>query len=412
MCKMTNWKRNVTLYIIGQFVSMFGSMLVQYAITWQITLETKSGVIMTLFTCAALLPMTLISPFAGVWADRYNRKYLIIISDASIALITLGLALVYISGYKNIWLMLIVVVARSFGQGIQMPAVSAMIPQIVPVGSLQRFNGIQSSVQSLNMFAAPMVAGILLSFLPIEYIFFIDVVTALIGISIILIFVRVSGIVHTEKIKHGLKAYLHELREGLQYINSKAWLKLLIIYNGFFSFFASPSALLTPLQTARTFGDDVWRLTAIEIAFSLGAVLGGILISVWGGFKNKTHTIILACVLFGLTGFLLGIVPVFWIYLGVMLICGVTIPIFNTPSMTLLQSKVDPNKMGRVFSVIMMFTGLAMPLGMVIFGPLGDLVPIEWLLIVSGAVIFISGLALLRMDSLIEIGRNQDSKQA
>ncbi|TCL53808.1 DHA3 family macrolide efflux protein-like MFS transporter [Kineothrix alysoides] len=403
---MTNWKRNATLYIIGQFVSMFASMLVQHSITWQITLETKSGVIMTLFTCAALLPMTLISPFAGVWADRHNRKYLIVISDACIALITLGLAAAYISGYKNIWLMFIVVVARSFGQGIQQPAVSAMIPQIVPTESLQRFNGIQSSIQSLNMFAAPMAAGALLSLLPIEYIFFIDVVTAAIGISIVLIFVKVSGVLRTEEVKRGVKAYFHELREGLRYINSKAWLKLIIIYSTFFGFFASPAALLTPLQTARTFGDDVWRLTAIEIVFSIGAVMGGILISVWGGFKNKAHTIIMACALFGLTGFLLGVVPDFWVYLGVMLICGVTMPLFNTPSMTLLQSKIEPDKMGRVFSVMMMFGGLAMPLGMVVFGPLGDVVRIEWLLIASGIVLFVSGLALLRARSLIEIGKS------
>ncbi|MDR1706968.1 MAG: MFS transporter [Prevotella sp.] len=401
---MNNWKLNATLYIIGQFVSMFGSMLVQHAITWQITLETKSGVIMTLFTCAALLPMTLISPFAGVWADRHNRKHLIIASDACIALITLGLAVVYISGYKNIWLVFIVVVARSFGQGIQHPAVSAMIPQIVPTESLQRFNGIQSSIQSLNMFVAPMAAGALLSFLPLEYIFFIDVATAAIGICIVLIFVKVSGAPRTEEIKYGVKAYFHEMRQGLRYINSKAWLKLIIIYSAFFSFFASPSALLTPLQTARTFGDDVWRLTAIEIVFSMGAVIGGILISIWGGFKNKAHTIVTACVLFGLTGFLLGVVPNFWVYLGVMLICGVTIPLFNTPSMTLLQSKIEPDKMGRVFSVMMMFSGVAMPLGMLVFGPLGDVVRIESLLIASGMVIFVSGLALLRARSLIEIG--------
>ena len=107
-------------------------------------------------------------------------------------------------------------------------------------------------------------------------------------------------------------------------------------FSALFSFFASPAALLTPLQTARTFGDDVWRLTAIEIMFSLGAVIGGILISIWGGFKNKAHTIVLACMAFGLTSVLLGIVPNFWIYLGIMFACGVTMPMFNTPSMTLM----------------------------------------------------------------------------
>lgn len=402
---MTNWKRNAVLFIIGQFVSLFGSMLVQYAITWQITLETQSGIIMTLFTCASLLPMVFISPFAGVWADRYNRKHLIVIADAAIALITFALAVAYISGHKNIWLMLVVAAARSFGQGIQQPAVGAMIPQIIPQKSLQRFNGIQSSIQSLNMFAAPMAAGALLSFMPIERIFFLDVATAAAGIGIVLIFVKVSGVPHKADTRAGLKAYADELREGLRYIGSQPWLKTVIVYSAFFSFFASPTALLTPLQAARTFGDDVWRLTAIEILFSLGAAAGGVLMSIWGGFKNKAHTISFACAAFGLTSILLGIMPVFWAYLAVMLACGLTMPMFHTPSTTLMQTKIEPDKMGRVFSVMMMFSGMAMPLGMVVFGPLGDAVKIEWLLIVTGMIILVSGLALLRSKALIEAGK-------
>ncbi|MDR1572058.1 MAG: MFS transporter [Clostridiales Family XIII bacterium] len=403
---MAEWKRNAGLYIFGQALSMFGSMLVQFAITWRITLDTKSGVIMMLFTCAALLPMTLISPFAGVWADRHSRKRLIVVSDAGIALITLGLALVYVLGYRNIWLMFVVVIARSLGQGIQQPAVNAMIPQIVPQESLQRFNGIQSSIQSLNMFAAPMAAGALLSFLPIEYIFFIDAATAAVGIGVLLLFVKVSGVPRTDEIKQGASAYFRELREGLRYINSRAWLKIVCVYGAFFSFFVSPAALLTPLQVARSFGGDVWRLTAIEIAFSLGAVIGGVAISALGGFRNKVHTMIFACVAFGTTAVLLGVVPDFRLYLGVMLLCGVTLPLYNAPSLTLLQSKVDPDKMGRVFSVSMMFGGLAMPLGMAVFGPLGDIVEIEPLLIVSGAAILVSGLALLKAKSLIGIGED------
>ncbi len=268
---LTNWKRNAVLFIIGQFLSMFGSMLVQFAITWQITLETQSGLTMTLFTCAALLPMVFISPFAGVWADRYNRKHLIIIADAAIAIMTLFLAVAYMSGYRNIWLMLLVVAARSFGQGIQQPAVSAMIPQIVPKDSLLRFNAIQSSIQSLNMFASPMAAGALLTLMPIERIFFLDVITAVAGIAVILLFVKVSGTPRREPVQKGLRAYMDELRAGWRYIGSKPWLKLMILYSAFFSFFASPAALLSPLQTVRTFGDDVWRLTAIEITFSLGS---------------------------------------------------------------------------------------------------------------------------------------------
>jgi DHA3 family macrolide efflux protein-like MFS transporter len=124
---VTNWKRNAGLFIGGQLMSMFGSMLVQYAITWHITLETQSGVWMTLFTCAGLLPMVIVSPFAGVWADRYNRKYLINIADGVIAAVTLTLAVVFFASGENIPLMLLVVAVRGFGQGVQAPAVNALV---------------------------------------------------------------------------------------------------------------------------------------------------------------------------------------------------------------------------------------------------------------------------------------------
>ncbi|MDR1619066.1 MAG: MFS transporter [Clostridiales bacterium] len=390
---VANWKRNAGFFIGGQLLSMFGSMLVQYAITWHITLETKSGVWMTLFTCAGLLPMVLIAPFAGVLADRYNRKHLINIADFSIAAATLILAIVFLTSGENIWLMLVVVTVRGFGLGIQSPAGNALIPQIVPPEHLTRFNGMQSAIQSLTMFAAPMLAGALLTFLPIQSIFFIDVVTAAIGISVVFFFVHITPLEKAEK-KQGISAYFAELKEGLRYIGESAWLKVLLGYTAFFCVCMTPAAMLTPLQVTRTFGEDVWRLTAIEIFFSLGMVLGGIAISAWGGFKNKAHTMITACFAFGVTTFLFGVVPDFWVYLSIMLLCGMTVPFFNTPSTTIMQTKIPPQIMGRVFSILVMINGLAMPLGMALFGPLGDIVKIEYLLIVTGALLFASGFVL------------------
>ncbi|MDR1928151.1 MAG: MFS transporter [Oscillospiraceae bacterium] len=400
---MTNWKRNAGFFIGGQFASMFGSMLVQYAITWHITLETQSGIWMTLFTCAGLLPMVIISPFAGVWADRYNRKYLVNIADAAIAIATLILAVLFFMGYENLWLMLIVVIVRGLGQGVQTPAVSALIPQIVPQEHLTRFNGIQSTMQSLTMFAPPMLAGVLLTFLPIAYIFFIDVITAAIGISVVFFCVHVPPLERKQS-GTGIKAYFDELKEGLRYIGGIGWLKILLAYTAFFSVCMTPAAMLTPLQTARTFGNDVWRLTAIELGFSIGMMLGGAAISVWGGFKNKVHTMILSCFAFGVATFLFGVVPNFWVYLGVMLLCGMSVPFFNTPTQTIMQSKLDPAVMGRVFSVLMMINGLAMPMGMALFGPLGDVVRIESLLIVTGALLFASGFALVASKTLKAAG--------
>ncbi len=399
-----NWKRNAGFFIAGQFLSMFGSMLVSHAITWHITLREQSGVLIALFTCAAMLPMVFISPFAGVWADRYNRKLLVNISDGAIALITLIVAIFFMSGVQSIWFLLAAVMARSIGQGVQQPAVSALIPQIVPEEHLIRFNGIQSTSQSLTMFAAPMAAGALLTFLPLEAIFFIDVVTATIGIAVVFFCVKVSGVVRSGERSSGAKAYFHEMMEGLRFIGGASWLKTLFVSTALFCVLASPAAMLTPLQVTRTFGVDVWRLTAIEIAFSVGMMAGGILISIWGGFKNKVHTMVLSWLLFGAATVLFGVIPNFWVYLGVMIFCGCTMPLYNTPAMTLLQTNIPANMMGRVFSAIGVINGLGMPLGMALFGPLGDAVKIELLLVITGALLVLGGVALYGRMELVRAG--------
>ncbi len=389
------WKRNAGFYIAGQFLSMFGSMLVSHAVTFHITLDKQSGALIALFTCAAMLPMVFISPFAGVWADRYNRKYLVNIADAAIALVTLGVALAYRAGHQSVWLLFATVVARSVGMGIQQPAGSALIPQIVPPEHLTRFNGIQSTAQSLTMFAAPMAAGALLYYMPIETVFFIDVATAAVGIATVFFCVRVPPLERAGGQAPGAGTYYREMAEGFRFVGERRWLRTMLVSCAAFGILASPAAMLTPLQVARTFGNDEWRLAAIEIAFSAGMMAGGILISAWGGFKNKAGTMVLAWFAFGVTTLLFGVIPNFWLYTAVMVLCGCSMPVYNTPAMTLMQQNIPPQYMGRVFSVLMIINGLAMPLGMALFGPLGDAVRIELLLMITG-LLLIAGAGVLR----------------
>ncbi|HEX2980121.1 MAG TPA: MFS transporter, partial [Anaerolineaceae bacterium] len=175
---ITNWKKNTVLFLTSQTISLFGSFLVQYAITWHITLETQSGVMMTLSIISGFLPTFFLSPFAGVWADRYNRKLLIILSDSLIAVSTLVLAVLFLMGYDSIWLLFAASAVRAVGAGIQSPAVSAFLPGLVPEDQLTRVNGINSSIQALVTLVSPMASGALLAMATIEAIFFIDVVTA------------------------------------------------------------------------------------------------------------------------------------------------------------------------------------------------------------------------------------------
>ena len=352
-----NWKKNTALFICGQALSLFGSMVSQYAILWHVILKTQSGSMMTIYTFAGFIPMFFISPFGGVWADRFNRKYIISIADGAIALVSLIVALLLMQGYTHYGILLACAAVRSLGQGIHTPAIGAFIPQIVPKEHLTKVNGIQGSIQSMSMLASPMIAGVLMSFTPLETLFFLDVVTASIGISILLFFVKTPE--KPEKPEKPIEEkkslnYFHDLSEGLRYITKHGFIFRMILLSAVFSIFVAPTALLSPLQVTRNFGNDVWRLTAIEITFSVGMIAGGLIIAAWGGFRNKVFTMALASLLLGLQSIGLGLASNFWLYIGIMAAAGITLPLFNTPAMVLLQSTVEPEFMGRVLSVFAM----------------------------------------------------------
>lgn len=396
------WKKNVTLFLTSQTISLFGSLLVQYAIGWHITLQTQSGLMMTVATICGFLPTVLLSPFAGVWADRYNRKTLIILSDTMIAVSTLILAIVFMMGYDALWLLFVISAIRALGTAVQTPTVGAFLPQLVPEEELTKVNATYGSVQSLIMLLAPMLSGLLLSVTTIEKIFFIDVITAVIAIPILLLFLQVP--VHAKASKDPSISYISDMREGLSYINNHGFVKKLFLFCAIFMVSAAPVAMLTPLQVTRSFGNDVWRLTAIEIVFSAGMMLGGIIMATWGGFKNKTHSMVLSSLVMGLCTFALGIIPVFWVYLFFMGLIGIVMPLFNTPFTVLLQQKIDGDFLGRVFGVFGMIASSMMPLGMLVFGPVSDVIKIEWLLIGTGLLLVIQSFLLLRNKVLIKAG--------
>ena len=405
--KYEKWQRQTALFLGSQTISLFGSSLVQYAIFWYLTLETQSGVIMTLSTIFGFLPTFFISPFAGVWADRYNRKRLIVLSDGITALSTLVLVLLFLAGQRSIWILLATSAIRAIGAGIQMPAVGAILPQIVPEKELTRINGLNGSVQAVIMLISPMISGALYQFAPMEGIFMIDIVTAALAIAIMVFLLKVPT--HEKASQEQVSNYLQDMKLGFRYIQNHAFIKRLFLYFSLAFFMAAPVSFLSPLQVARSFGDDVWRLTAIEIAFSIGMIGGGLWIASWGGFKNRIHSIAFAIGAMGLCTFGMGVIPNFWIYLFLMGLVGLVIPLLNAPSMTLLQEKVEEDFLGRVFGVQSMVASSMMPLGMLIFGPLADRMAIEILMAVSGVFLMVVAFFAIRDRVLLEAGKPEPS---
>lgn len=285
-----NWKKNIILFLTSQSISLFGSSLVQYAIIWFITLTTKSGIMMTISTICGFLPQLLISFIGGVWADRHNKKYIIAISDSCIAISTLIVALFFVMGIESIWLLFIALAIRSFGAGVQTPTVNAIVPDLVPQDKLMRVNGINTTIQSVMLILSPAAAGALMPIIPIGYILFIDVITAIIGVGIFTIGVKYQ---HTKKREEKEKGYFSSITQGLKYVKNHAFIKRFLEYYAVISVLIAPIGILTPLMVTRTFGDEAWRLTLNEIVFFIGSIVGGGLISIWGGFKNKIHTLAL-----------------------------------------------------------------------------------------------------------------------
>ena len=248
-----SWVKKTTLFLASQTISQFGSTLVQFAIMWYITLETKSGVMMTISIICGFLPTFFLSPFSGVWADRYNRKLIIVLSDSFIAFSTLVLAILFLLGYDFIWLLFVVSAIRSLGSGMQTPAIGAILPQFVPQDKLTKVNGINSSIHSVVMLISPMFSAFLLSVASIEAIFFIDVFTALIAVFTLLFFLKIPP--HKKALERNATTYLGDLKAGLKYIKTHKYIKHFFLFCLFFFFLIAPVSFLTPLQVTRNYGD-------------------------------------------------------------------------------------------------------------------------------------------------------------
>ena len=387
------WKKRVTVFLVGQTISTFGSFLVQYALMWHLTLTTKSGTVLALAAVFGFLPQAIVSIFAGVWADRVNRKIMIIVADSAIALATFGLALLMLSGVDDLWLIFAVMAVRSFGAGVQSPAISALLPQIVPTEKLMRVNGINSSVQSSLMLLAPVAAAAVYASMSLVGILFIDVVTAIIGLSL-LAAVAVPTLARAASADK--PSYFADLKEGMNYIFTHQLVRwVMAIFAIVFLLIVAPSNL-SPLMLVRNFGTEIWKLTVLELSFGVGMAVGGALIAALANKLDRIGTIITTSVAFGVLAIVMGFTTNLIVFFSLFFFIGLIVPAFSTSAMTLLQETVEPERQGRVFGFVGIVIAVAMPLGMAVLGPLADVVSVEILLIVTGAAtIVIAAFAVL-----------------
>lgn len=391
--QINDWKCRTFLFLLSQGITLFGSLLVQFAIIWYIAKTTTSGSMVSLSTVCSFLPQLLISTFAGVWADRYPRKTMILLSDGCIAIATLILVLLVQNGAEDIWLFLLISAIRSLGAGIQTPAVNAMLPQLVPKEKLMRVNGLNGSLSASISFAAPIAGGAILSVAPLFFILMIDVATAAIGMFLLaLIPIHHLSNQYIEKKPERMS----ELRAGFLYCFKQKWLKqLLILYIGY-TILVIPAGYLNVLLVARLYPESYLYLTLNEVAFFVGMTAGGLLLGAWGGFKNRLHTLAIGILLFGAGAILMGTTINFWLYLVTVCLTGFSVPLAGSSFNVIMQERTPEQMQGRVFGIAMAVNSMFMQLGMLAFGPLSDVVSIELLMVTTGMSLLLLAIWTIR----------------
>ena len=394
------------MFIAGSTLSGLGSTLVQFAITWHIVLLTESGFMLMLSTVFGFLPQLLISLPAGAWADRFNKKTLIILADASLVVTAGVLAVLFMAGHDYIWLLFVISVVRSAGIGVRGPAVLSIIPNIVPAEHLARVNGIRASLRGITGLVAPALAGGLYATIGIHALFIGDVVSGGMGI-LLLFFITISWRKTPES-----PGMWESMVGGVKYIFITPWLKLFFIIFIATTLMIGPAAFLSPLLIVRNFGDEPFFLAAHGMSMSTGSIAGGF-VTGWiaGKFANKIRLTMVMFLLWGLVIFSLGFAGVFWLFIGIAALLGATVSLMNAAIITALQTYTDPNYIGRVFSFTWLVDGAAIPISMMIFGPIADIVPVEWLIIISGGAIAVISLLGVRLNAWKSFDRQADTHE-
>ena len=376
-------RKKVILFLISQSITLFGSTLVQMAVVWYATLLTSSGLWVAAFSLCSYLPQFLVSFWGGVWADRFPRKWLIAGSDAAIAAVTLAMAaaIPHIQDQTVLlFLLLLMSAVRSLGAGIQTPAVHVVLPRLVPEEQLMRANGINAALQSLVQFAAPAAAGAVLVSFSLRSTLLIDVLTAALGIGLLCLVP-----LPFQRFPEKKTSAFQELKSGISYAVSHRDVGILLLIYGGFVFLCVPAGYLSGLFVSRVYGESYGYLTAVELAGFAGMTAGGLLAAYRE--QKKTRTLRNNLTVFGTMAILMAVSSRLVPYLILMAAYGVALTGVQTALTTLLQEKTEAFMQGRIFGLFSsMYSGF-LPLGMAVFGPLADHIPLRILMILSGAAL-------------------------
>ncbi len=395
------WKSPFFTIWTGQAFSLFGSTLVQFALIWYLTKTTGSGMVLAIASIVGLLPQVLLGPLAGALVDRWNRRLTMIVADSVVALATLLLAGLFSLGVVKPWHIFTLLFVRSLAGTFHWVAMQTSTSLMVPREHLARIQGLNSMLGgSMNIISAPLGA-LLMDFLPMQSVLMIDVSTALLAV-LPLFFIMVPQPARSIGASAANNIW-DDLTAGFQYVLSWPGLLLILGMAVVINFLLTPAASLMPLLVRSHFNGQALQYAGLESVFGIGAIAGGLLLGVWGGFKRRIYTSMLGLMGIGLGSLLIGFAPA-WAYplaVAGMFLFGLSNPITNGPLMAVIQESVKPEMQGRVFTLISSAAGLMSPLGLAIAGPLADNLGVQTWFVLGGVITLLMGIAGLFVPALI-----------
>jgi DHA3 family macrolide efflux protein-like MFS transporter len=357
--------RSYVFFWSGQLVSLLGSSVAQFVIIWWITLETGSALYLSIASFLGLVPMIILTPFAGVLVDRWNRKALIGIADFLQALVTVVLIFLFWLSSVSIWQVLVLLTVRGIFQAFHSPAVSAIVPLMVPKAKLSRINGLNYLFTGAVTLIGPVAAALLLTFWKIHQILWIDATTFMVAV-IPLLLITIPSV----RKKQDKSSFKKDLGEGLAFIkNGRGFLPLLMVAT-VLNFLLTPLSTLLPYYVKFDHFGEASDLAIVMAFFQGGILAGGLLMSVMKGFKKKMVGIMSSIYIIFLGYALVALTPtgIFWFMAIGGLIMAFCVPVANVSTQTIIQTVVPMKMQGRVNSVTMALASAATPVGMILSG--------------------------------------------
>ena len=387
----TNWKRTFYILWAGQAVSVLTSAVLQMALIWYLTAITQSAFILSMASLAGFLPSAVLGTVAGTLVDRMNRKTVLIVADLFIALVSLIIAVVSFYSSLPVWLVIAVLAVRSIGTAFHTPAISAVAPLIVPTEQLTKCAGYTQSLQTIGYIAGTAVAGVLYPIWSISGMVALDIAGAIIA-SLAVALIRIPKPEKAEETRSDTSFWI-EMKEGYSIVKQDKGVFALIWIAAAFMLLYSPINALFPLMSLDYFEGTTLQASVAEIAFSAGMIIGGIILGLWGGFKNRGIGISISIALMGVPIFISGLLPQngFWGFAFLCVIMGISGPFYNGPVTALMQERIAADYLGRVFGLYGSAASLAMPVGLIISGFFADGIGVnKWFLITGILIVFIS----------------------